>query len=427
MIRFVPTLVGMAAFALLAILYACHLPIYMAVLRWAGILPWSHPFIDGGFMFAMKRCWLQGVDVYKSVPCDIISGNKMAYPPLWQRLPALPSSDAARLPIGITTDLLLLLTVTFLPPARRVFDVVLLSLAIISTMVCFALERNNIDVWMYLLIFAGVQLLQRGGRVTVPLGYGIFLLAGLLKYYPMALFGLALRERPQLFFRIAVLAVAILAVFIVTFRAELAEELANIPTGSPFGDLIGIANIPLALRSAVASGGNAGNLTALVCRLLMTVGAIGLSVDLARRPALQRAFDTMAPGEMTWLVTGCLVMGACYLMGQNVGYRGIYLLLVLSGLLALMRNTTDPAVRPLLACTVILLVAMMWMEAIRLWIHEGLRAVPLTPGAGNAVQGLVWLGRELLWFNLERVMLAILIIYALRSRMRQSLFPSAAF
>ena len=67
----------------------------------------------------------------------------------------LPSDTAARVPIGVTTGLLLLISIAWLPPARSCRDAVLLSLATVSTMVWFALERNNIDVWIYLLIFVG--------------------------------------------------------------------------------------------------------------------------------------------------------------------------------------------------------------------------------------------------------------------------------
>jgi hypothetical protein len=421
--------VGVAAFSLLAALYTFDSPLYLTVLRLAGIKPWSQPFIDSGFMYAMKQCWLQGVDVYQSVPCDIIPGNKMAYSPLWQRLPVLPATGALRLPIGVVTDLMLLLTVAFLPPARRRRDAVLLSLAITSTMVCFALERNNIDVWIYLLIFAGVQLWLRGHPVRM-LGYGILLLAGLLKYYPMVLFGLALQERPRRFVLIAAMATAGLALFIITFRAELAEELPNIPIGSPFGDLVGIVNIPIVLRGLVAQvapGGPAGPLTGLVCRLAMTLGVIAWAASLARRPSLPRALAGMQGADATWLVTGCLAMGGCYLIGQNVGYRGIYLLPVMSGLLALHRNTADPALRRLLARTTILLVPLMWMEAIRFWVDAGSRALGLPRDARHAFQALAWLSRELLWFHLEHVMLAVLIVFALRSRMWRLTAPRLTF
>ncbi len=419
MIRLVPTVVGAATFSLLAVLYAFDAPAYLAVLQLAGIKPWRQPFIDSGFMYAMKQCWLHGVDIYQSVPCDIIPGNKMAYSPLWQRLPLLPSSDSARLPIGIISDLLLLLSVAFLPPARRVRDAILLSLAITSTMVCFALERNNIDVWIYLLIFAGVQLWLRG-HLFRALGYGIFLLAGLLKYYPMVLFGLALQERPRRFFLLAVTATAALALFIGTFRAELAEELPNIPIGSPFGDLVGIVNIPIVVRGLVAPlapGGQAGKLAGLVCRLAMTVGVIAWSAKLAHRPGLRQAVAGMDRAEATWLMSGCLVMGGCYLIGQNVGYRGIYLLLVMSGLLALLRGATDAAIFRSLWRTVILLVPLMWMEAIRFWVDHGARVLHLPRDLRHALQALAWLSRELLWFDLEHVMLAVLIVFAMQSRM----------
>ena len=185
-------------------MYRLQIVTYLNILYFIGLDPWHYPFLDSEFMYAMKNCWQRGIDVYQAVPCDVVPGNKMAYSPLWQRLPFLPTEPSARVPIGLATDLLWLLSLALLPPARAWWEAALLSLATLSSMVCFALERNNIDVWIYLLIVVGVLLFIRSGAARA-LGYAVFLAAGLLKYYPFVLFGLALEQRPRGFLLIAAL------------------------------------------------------------------------------------------------------------------------------------------------------------------------------------------------------------------------------
>jgi hypothetical protein len=418
LLRFVPTIVGLIAFALLTILYLYSTNLYLSILDFIGIKPTSYPFIDGEFMYAMKQCWAQGVDVYQSVPCDVVPSHKMAYSPLWQRLPFLPADKAARVPVGLATDLLLLMSIAILPPARTVRDAVLLSLATISTMVCFALERNNIDVWIYLLVVGGALLFIRPG-VTRGVAYFVFMMAGLLKYYPMVLFGLALKERPTRFLLVAALSAAGLALFATVFWSELLEELPNIPTDSPYFDLVGIVNIPLAIAQVAATnpslGPRAPALIALSSRLLLTAVVVGWAIISARRPGFNQAIARLTEADSILLVAGCLVMGGCYLLGQNVGYRGIFLLIVLSGLLALCRATDDRELRSRLETVALLIVPMMWMEGIRNWTTLIFDSLSDSPAVRFYARSLAWELRELLWLNLERMMLAVLIAYVVRS------------
>jgi hypothetical protein len=418
LLRFVPTIVGLIAFGLMTMLYLYDARLYLSILQFIGINPWSYPFIDSEFMYAMKHCWAQGVDVYQSVPCDVVPGAKMAYSPLWQRLPFLPADKGARVPVGLATDLLLLLSIAFLPPARTLRDAALLSLATVSTMVCFALERNNIDVWIYLLVISGGFLFVRPGA-TRGVAYVAFMMAGLLKYYPLVLFGLALKERPTRMLLIAALSVAGLAIFVTVFWSELLEELPNIPTNSPYADMVGIANIPIAISQIAATnpslGPRAPALTALSLRVLLTALVVGWAIISARRPGFNLAIDRLAETDSVLLVVGCLVMGGCYLLGQNVGYRGIYLLIVLSGLLALCRAIDDPKLRSKLETVTLLIVPMMWMEGVRYWIILNLDSLSAPPVVRFFAEILAWLLREVLWFNLECVMLAVLIAYAVHS------------
>ena len=416
-LRLVPALVGLAAFGAMAALYRLQIVTYLNILYFVGLDPWHYPFLDSEFMYAMKNCWQRGIDVYQAVPCDVVPGNKMAYSPLWQRLPFLPTEPSARVPIGLATDLLWLLSLALLPPARAWWEAALLSLATLSSMVCFALERNNIDVWIYLLIVVGVLLFIRSGAARA-LGYAVFLAAGLLKYYPFVLFGLALKQRPRGFLLIAGVATAALAIFVAWFWPELREELPNIPAGSPFADYVGLTNLPFAIADLMEMDGPMDPrhraLVVLGLRLWLLALLIVLALLLARRPGFAGAVARLRQTDATWLVAFCLVVGGCYALIQNVSYRGIYLLPVLGGLLALRRASDDPATRSRLLAVSLTLLPIMWMEALRHWVGM-LKGLPISPFLQDIPIALVWLARELLWLNLERVLIAVLLVFAVQS------------
>jgi hypothetical protein len=424
LLRFAPSAVGLVAFVAMACFYKWNYAFYLAILKGVGIAPWSFPFLDSEFMYSMKKCWLQGVDVYQGVPCDVIPDAKMAYSPLWQRLPLLPSDQAARVPIGVVTDVLALISISFLPPARSWRDAILLSLATVSTMVCFALERNNIDVWIYLLVFCG-GLLFSGRFLWRCVSYLLFLLAGLLKYYPMILFLMALRERPRRFWAIAFSSLAGLILFVLLFRQELRESMPNVPSGSPFGDMVGVVNLPLMVAQLPWPTPEASAIARVLCAVCLAGGVLISAYRLAARPVFAASLARLPEAESVWLVIGCLVMGGCYFLIQSVGYRGVWLLPVLSGLLALRRASDDSALRQELGRVTIIVVAIMWMEGIRLWATA--LALGLTGSEAPGVELAACLVREVLWLYLARVMAAVAMSHVAQSNLGRSLQKHSSF
>lgn len=424
LMRVAPSAAGLIAFAVMASFYQWNYPLYLAILRGVGIFPWSFPFLDSEFMYAMKKCWLQGVDVYQAVPCDVIPSTKMAYSPLWQRLPILSSDPAVRVPVGVATDLLLLLSIGFLPPARSWRDAVLMSLATLSTMVVFALERNNIDVWIYLLIFAG-GLMFSGRFLSRCVSYLLFLLAGLLKYYPMILFLMALRERPRHFWALAFSSFTVLVLFVLCFWQELREAMPNVPRGSPFWDLVGFVNIPLMVTDLSWPTPEASVIAGMLCGLCLLAG-VGISAyRFAIRPDFAASLARLPEAQSVWLIIGCLVMGGCYFLIQSLGYRGVYLLPVLSGLLALRHVTDDSPLRNELGRVTIAVVAIMWMEGVRHWART--LAIGLGGSRVLTVDLAFWLIREVLWLYLARVMLAVAMSYVAQSNLGRALQKHLSF
>jgi hypothetical protein len=175
----------------------------------------------------------EGVDIYTAVPCDIVPGNRMAYSPLWPRLPFLPSDRAFTYPVAIGSNLLAILSVLVLPRTTNWRDAALLAAILISPPVIFAFERNNIDVWMYLCLCAVVLLASRGGGPRL-LAYGLVGFAGLLKFYPFCWMILCLRERLGKLVAVSLAVALVTGGGVWTFQAEFARALDNLPAIGPY-------------------------------------------------------------------------------------------------------------------------------------------------------------------------------------------------
>ena len=91
------------------------------------------------------------------------------------------------------------------------------------------------------------------------------------------------------------------------------------------------------------------------------------------------------------MVIGSAVIAGCFFAGQSIGYRGIFLLLVMPGLLALSRSA-GRELRALSLGSAIVIVLLMWGECLR--------------QAFGGEFGF-WLLRELGWWWSISVMLAL--------------------
>jgi len=124
-------------------------------------------------------------------------------------------------------------------------------------------------------------------------------------------------------------------------------------------------------------------------------GSVGGLLVICRRllwmPELSPATALLSARERILMVIGSAVIVGCFFAGQSIGYRGVYLLLVLPGLTALARLASG-VLRPLCLATAIVIVFLMWGECLR---HA------LGGGFG------FWLARELCWWWSVAVMLAL--------------------
>jgi hypothetical protein len=388
--------------------------------------PFSHPFIDWEWVPSAVACWNQGVDVYVDNTCYApIAHGRHAYSPLWLRATFLPLGPQWFAPVGLAVAVLFLLSLACLPPPRRRLDFVILLLAATSSLTVFAIERGNVDIIMFLMAILGVQLWA--GRLPQRLGaYAVFTGMGLLKFYPLVLLLLALRERARIFIAVSLAAATVVIGFVCGYWDELRAATHNVATGSYFTDLFGAMNLPyglasLGLRAAARHGVTDSATLVLIGRdmprallVILVLEAAIRALWLSKRRGVGRGVAALPARDRGFLLAGAVLICGCFFAGQNIGYRAIFLLLVLPGLLKLAQTLPGVAGRMMLGtCVAILFV--MWVLFLQFWLYA-INIKEVMPGEGleRTVSGMLhWGLHELAWWWIIGVLLSTIVGFVL--------------
>ena len=381
-------------------------PAYFATLRLLGVEPFRFPFLDIHGVLAAAECHRLGIDVYLSNPCDV-ENRIQTYSPLW--LVVTPSSwgplDTAR--VGLILDLLSILSLAIVIRPRSTAEIVVFALATFSPMTVFALERANNDIIIFLLILGGalLYLVPRPYRLC---SYALFLIAGLLKYYPLVLLVLMLRERWQRVLLLATIAIATLILFGISFRTELGHLLTNIPPAPYFTNGFSAADLPYGFAAAMPDQLFISHAVIALC-LLTALAANALVRARQNLRLLASTEIDWTQREESCLVIGSLLLTACFFAGPNMDYRGVFFLLVLPGLVRIRQSVADPAVTRWLSWMIVATLFIMWKEFLRRTLYALLDYVP-NEWLRHLVEFSFWLGRELVWWWLIAGLASIVIL-----------------
>ncbi|MFM5929923.1 MAG: hypothetical protein ACKOPQ_03340 [Novosphingobium sp.] len=394
--RAIPPLAALTVFAALALLYLFgSFTTYQHTLGSVGVRVWPWPYLDTDTVLSGVRCLRDGVDVYAANPCDP-EMRSYGYSPLWMLLAHFPVTEAWIPWIGTIFALLFIAALWLLPAARNRDSLLLILLGLISAATILAVERGNNDLVNFALVASMAALMSRSAGARLA-GYGLGLVAGMLKFYPLLVMASALRERPARFFRIAAASVVIVGVAAAITWHDLSRALAIIPTGSPFYEMFGAPNLGQGLAIIFNLPASfAGGL-----RVVLTIGAIALGVRYGLRAGTLRAVAALTERERNFLLIGALMVIGCFMTSQNIAYRTINLLLVLPSLTAL-RVVDAPRMMKAMTWAAILL---LWEELIYRWIVV---FADLTgERTSKAIElSLAWLPRELGWWWIVTMLIA---------------------
>jgi hypothetical protein len=386
--------------------------LYADILTSYGIAPFQTPFLDISGWLAVWECARQGIDVISANPCDVLHRG-YGSSPLWIAVSAIPLGVRDTTAVGWLLDLVFIASLSFLPSPRGFLELILVLAATLSTMVIFALERANPDVLLFILVLA-TGVLAECCLIMRVLGYFAALAAAVLKYYPIVALVIIFRETPSIFVAVALLILGSVGIFWAEYHGEIARGLSSIATG-PYGtDLFAAKNLPFVVGEMAGIAAEPSGWTPLV-QSVVTGGLyailVGSSVAICRKllrsGELRAAIASLTPPERLFLVIGSGVIAGCFFAGQSVGYRGVYFLLAVPGLLAISR-ATSPEIRKLSLGTCVVIVLLMWGECFRLTLYRALEH----PGVPETLAGLkilFWLLRELGWWWTISVMLTVLV------------------
>jgi hypothetical protein len=401
----VPATVATALVVLCAALYLSgDRNLYVWLLNELGAAPFDFPFLDTHAVLSAVQCHRLGVDVFTTNPCDVF-GRIHVYSPLWLSLSVLPMTVAWTPAVGLALVVAFLLSLLLLPAGRGWWQVGAITLATISGSVAFALERANIDLVVFLFAVAVMRLvlLRRTLRL---LGYGLALLAALLKFYPAVLLLTAARERLGVFIAIGMIALVTLAAFALWDLHDVLRVLASIPTTSYFDTYaFGARDLPFGLAEAFGWS----KTTASVLFAVLVCGVIGLAVRTTLHTTLADDLVALTEAEATSLLIGCILVLACFFTAQNTLYRGIHFLFVMPALTGLASHAkARQSDRLPMIATVLILLLMDW-EPLRRHLDPTVLRAGLPAGYAPLMNFCLWLLREAIWWWVIAILIAYLI------------------
>ncbi|HKX07767.1 MAG TPA: glycosyltransferase 87 family protein [Stellaceae bacterium] len=395
--------------ALGAMLVRGDASLYAAILSHMGFSPYAFPFLDLHALLAAADCHRQGIDVYLSDPCDVLN-RPHVYSPLWfDILPDFLNRETIN-PIGVILDLLFILSLPLIIRPRSWRECLFSIAAALSTTVIYALERANNDIVIFLLM-VGAGRLFAGARGRRLAAYAIFLLGGLLKFYPLAVLVLVVRESWHT--ALVVVAVSVIAVLTLWWAhgQELMLVLQNLPKVSHYADSISAQNLPLGIFLILPAG--LASEEALATMAFVILLALSALLVLRIFRVLEQN-QRIAEGwglEEAHLLIGAILLTGCFFAGENISYRGIFLLLTISGLLRLREAAGTPGARRMVGAALLAILGLLWEQRVGLALNH-LPGGSFGPGNPNLAEGLVgatyWVCRELLWWALISFFTAII-------------------
>lgn len=396
--RYIPGAILVAAFLALSVLFlAGDSGAYRAIVSQLGFRPFDFPFLDMHGVLSTAECYRQGIDVIASNPCDVL-GRTLDYSPFWLVTASLGLDTGMTARLGLMLDLVFLVAVFFLPPAKSASAVAVMTAALVSSAVAMALERANLDLAVFVIAMAAAGWSLRGPAWR-GLGYGLVTLAALVKYYPGIMLVLVLRERRRFLVPFAAALLAIAALFLWSDGAMLLRALHNIDT-RPFPTDFGAFNLADGVARLLAPG---AAFLARIVDLILALVAAGYAYAVARRGDVRAAVDALPPRDRNLMLLGCALILGCFFAAENAPYRDIYFLFVLPGLPGLWRATSSAAARRRLKRLVGAILFLMWAPFFGLAVAQSVARF----GLGAIYADAYWLLREALWWWAVSIMLAL--------------------
>jgi hypothetical protein len=401
------------------LLWVTHSHFYMATMNALGVDAWHSPFLDTTGLLSWIECHRQGIDVFVTNPCDP-QNRLINNSPIVLDLPDFGFGVRNTFAIGLSIALAFLATLPFVFRPASLHALILACIACLSPAVLFAVERGTLDMLEFVLVAAASLFALRRGSARFA-SYAIFLIGGLLKFYPFVLLTLSARERPQTFAAIVALSAAAILAFAGYYWSDLQKIAQQLPTFVFWGDTFAARQLPFGIAKYYFLSPDIG--VFLMLLLLAVFGYIAFRLATLLQPVVSES-DWERP-EFYFLVGGCLLIVGCFLAGSNVAYRSVMLLFVVPGLLDLRSRIQSGTLYRILTATLWTVLFLLWKDFFRRGVEvifgpfDGRERVRLLRVDWSHLGFFVF--RELAWWSVVAVFMAFIGLFLWQCPLAQAL------
>lgn len=325
--------------------------------RYLGVPTIKPTFADLTHITNGWDCIRLGYNIRIDNPCN---GGPMTYPYPWLMLTGLGLGKSHTVVLAVLIILFFFASALLLLPRLRIAEVWIYATVACSPAVMLAVDRGNIDMIMFSLCALAVFLLSKQRASMAYVAYGTILLAGFLKFYPVAAIVVSLREGKKrgltIFFLLVWAFIGYLAITYEDFTAV--RGIIPEPPNWAYG----------AKTLALQFSGTLAKLQGLDAQALVTpiyMGAVAIGLLLSyigawwtSHKADHLAYDP-ARREFLGFQVGASVYVFSYMVASNFNYRLVFWLMVMPQILEWLR--TDNRRQWLHRTALIALVASTWV------------------------------------------------------------------
>jgi hypothetical protein len=328
---------GYVAPLALAALFLIHVAVWMigdgavynAHISWTVMGPGPFVFLDTHAVVAALDCANRGMDVIVTNPCDV--WNRVhVYSPLWLALSGTNLTTAHTTMVGFVLALCFLGAVFLLPPANSWRQAAMMTVAYVAPSITLLVERGNVDIVVFCLAALAASAMHAQPRRRYW-GYMLVVLAALLKFYPVVLIALVVREKLGRALWIGALCLAAIGLFTWVEFDRLSIIVRNIHTLSSPDILsvsMGAPALPMGLMKLMPLR------SLLRWSVVGVVGAIGLGscIWVLTNGKLREQIGALPESESIFLLTGGLLFLSCFITANSPPYRAVFLLFLIAPL-----------------------------------------------------------------------------------------------
>jgi len=406
--RLLPPVGLSVGFVLVATLFLLgYTQAYSAILWQLGIDPFVFPFLDSHGVLSTAECHGYGYDVFVENPCDVL-GRTLDYSPFWLVTTKFGLHTGLTPIVGMTLDVLFLFWIFFLPPARSGSQALVMSLALLSSAVGFALERANLDLAIFVIATVAAHWALRE-TVWRFFGYAFVMLAALIKFYPGIVLMLAIRERLVILCGLVVVTIAVTTIFVALEGNDILRALAQLEGKVWFTISFGAQNLSLGFAALLAHAFPRLLPYPIVVEIVFIVITIAAATAIAKTEELQKSLEFLSDHSRVMMLIGAALIVGCFFAAENAPYRAIYLLFALPGITDLWSAPISKASRQRYVLAAACALFLMWSPFLYRIMTEGLAALHVAPALIFDTRIAYWFLREIVWWWMIAILLAFLL------------------